>query len=333
MGGFERPLFLFILLALPLYALAVRGGIFRKFEFPLTLSDWNGSALRWTPRIHGAASVVSRYFLVFSFVCVVIAGAGPVRYRNESLYGSRGTAVIFVLDASPSMAAADMRGESRLNAARSYIKTFVARRPGDACGLVGFGSDAALLVPPTRDHRAFLERLESLRIGEFGDGTALGLGLGVAAAHLAARDTGRSIVVMLTDGENNAGSINPRSAAGIYRERAISLYVVGIGSRGEVPVEYSDPVTGAVYSGILDSGFDETPLRDIAFRASGQYVPASNADDLADVFDSIATAVPSSPVAWTRTVEQRLETGALAAAAVLAALSWALRRLFMGAII
>lgn len=333
MGGFERPIFLFILLALPVYALAVRVGVFRKLEFPLTLSDWNGVAIRWTPPFYAAASVVSRYLLALSFVCVVLAGAGPVRYRSEAMYGSRGNAVVFALDVSPSMAAADMQGKNRLDAARSYIATFADRRPGDACGLVGFGLDAALLVPPTRDHRVFLERLDALRIGEFGDGTALGLGLGVAAAHLAGRDSGRSIVVLLTDGENNAGSINPLSAAGVFREQGISLYVVGIGSRGEVPVEYADPATGTVYSGILDSGFDEASLRDLAFRAGGQYVSAANAADLADAFVSIGSSLPSSPVAWTRTVEQHLETGFLGVAAALAALSWAIRRLFMGAII
>ncbi len=333
MGGFERPLFLLLLLALPLYAVLSRSGIIGRFVFPLTLSDWNGSAPRWTPPLLRFLSFVSRLFLSLAFVMAVVGGAGPVRYRSEALYGSRGNSVIFALDVSPSMAARDMRGESRLDAAKSYIRSFAQKRPGDSCGLVGFGSDAALLVPPTRDLQSFSRRLESLRIGEFGDGTALGLGLGVAAAHLAARTSDRSVVVLLTDGENNAGAINPRSAASVFRDRNIALYVVGIGSRGEVPVDYVDPSTGTAYSGFLDSGFDESSLRDIAFRSGGQYVSAANAPDLADAFTAIGASIPSSPISWTRTVEEPLETGFIAAAAILAALAWAVRRLFMGAIV
>lgn len=333
MGGFERPLFLLLLLALPLYAVLSRSGVFRRFVFPLTLGDWNGSVIRWTPTALRFLSVVSRLFIAAAFVFAVVGGAGPVRFRSEALYGSRGNSVIFALDVSPSMAARDMRGETRLEAAKSYIRTFARKRPGDSCGLVGFGSDAALLVPPTRDSVSFTRRLDSLKIGEFGDGTALGLGLGVAAAHLASRSAERAVVVLLTDGENNAGAINPRSAASIYHERNIALYVVGIGSRGEVPVEYVDPETGTTYSGFLDSGYDEASLRDIAFRAGGQFVSASNAPDLADAFTSIGASIPASPISWTRTVEQPLEAGFLAAAAIFAALAWLVRRLFMGAIV
>lgn len=333
MGGFERPAFLFLLMALPAYALLSRVGIFRRFEFSLTLGDWNGPPLRWTPAYLRFLAAVSRIFLILAFLLSVVGGAGPVRYRSEALYGSRGNSVIFALDVSPSMAARDMKGGTRLEAAKSYIRSFAERRPGDSCGLVGFGSDAALLVPPTRDTDSFSRRLESLMIGEFGDGTALGLALGVAAAHLEARSAERAVVILLTDGENNAGAINPRSAASIYRDRGISLYVVGIGTRGEVPVEYVDPATGTAYSGFLDSGFDETTLRDIAFRAGGQYVSAVNAPDLADVFTSIGASIPASPIAWTRTVEQPLETFFLASAAVLAALSWIIRRVFMGAVV
>lgn len=333
MGGFDRPAFLLFLLALPVYVLASRAGAFRKVTFPLTLSDWNGVPLRWTPPFLSAARAVSRVFLGLAFALLVIGGAGPVRYRNESMYGSRGNSVLFALDASPSMAARDMAGESRLDAARASIRAFVLRRPGDACGLVVFGSEAALLVPPTRDHDTFLRRLDSVRIGELGDGTALGLGLAVAAAHLTSHESVRAAAVLLTDGENNAGEVHPLTAASVLRDRGIALYVAGIGSRGDVPLEYADPDTGTVYSGVLDSGFDEASLREIALRGGGQYVTAAGAEDLAEAFAVIGSSVPSSPVAWTRTVEQRLETGVLAAAAILAALAWIIRRVLMGAIL
>jgi Ca-activated chloride channel family protein len=332
MLSFTQPLWLTLFLLFPLYWLMRRSEILKRIEFPLTLGDWNGLTFKWSSPLSRAIRFLSGLSLIAALSCAIIALAGPVRFRQEPVFPAAETGIVFVLDVSPSMAARDVDGGTRIDAARKYIRAFVERRPGDAFGLVALGSEAALLVPPTTDHRVFLDRLGRLRIGEMGDGTALGMGLAVAAAHLVGHGTERSCVILLTDGENNTGEINPKTAAALLPERDIRLYLVGVGSRGEVPIEYTDPVSGKHYSGVLDSEYNEASLREIALRGKGAYVGASNPGSLETVFADIGEAVPGTGSSWTRTVEDPLEEPLLAFALALAALAWALHRLILGAI-
>ena len=333
MFNFERPLCLFLVLLVPLFFFLRRSGIFRKIEFTLTLGDWNGLPFRWASSFVRVAAFFSECCIVAGFLCTVVALSGPVRFRQESVYTKPGFGIVFVLDVSPSMAARDIGQDTRLDVARSYIRSFVAKRPGDSFGLVALGSEAALLVPPTVDHRTFLSRLDTLAIGEMGDGTALGLGLAVAAAHLVHRDPGRSCVVLLTDGENNTGEINPKTAAGIYPEKGIGLYIIGIGTSGEVPIEYTDPKSGSHYSGVLNSEFNESALKEIALRGNGTYISAGSRELLESVFDNIDQSVPVSPSSWTRTVEEPLDVPLILFALAFFALAWLIIRLLIGAVL
>lgn len=333
MFSFERPVYLVLSLMVPVFFALRRSGALGRIEFTLTLGDWNGIPFKWSSPLVRVASFLYRACALVAFLALVVALAGPVRFREEQVYAKSGTGVVFALDVSPSMAARDIGNDTRLDAARAYIRSFAAKRPGDSFGLVALGRDAALLVPPTQDHRAFLARLDSLAIGELGDGTALGLGLAVAAAHLLGRDPGRACVILLTDGENNTGEINPKTAAGIYPEKGIGLFVIGIGTSGEVPLEYTDPDTGKRYSGTLDSKFDEGALRDIAMKAHGTYISAANREGLDSVFAAIDESVPVSASSWTRTVADPLETPVIFAALLLFALSWIIARLFLKAVV
>ena len=336
MLNFETPQAFFLLLLVPLFLFLRKVGILKRIEFPLTLGDWKGIPFRWSSPLMKIAETISRILLGTGFICTVCALAGPVRFRQEPVYSGAGTSIVFVLDVSPSMAARDMGNETRITTAKQYIHSFIAKRPGDAFGLVALGSDAALLVPPTTDHLIFTERLDSLAIGEMGDGTALGLGLAVAAAHLANRDyrsNAHSCIVLLTDGENNTGEINPKTAASIFPAHNIALYIVGIGTRGEVPLDYTDPITGRHYSGTLSSDYNEDVLRGIALRGNGTYISAGNSLALENVFRDIGEAIPATDSVWRRTVTEPLEHFVLVAALIFFALAWILRRLYMGAIL
>jgi Ca-activated chloride channel family protein len=333
MISFAHPLFFVLLCALPLYAVLLKTRILGRIEFPLTIGDWDGSPFRWNSPALRFARFVAVVFFVAAFGLAVTAAAGPVRFIQERMYSGNGAGIIFALDVSPSMAARDMQGGSRLEAAKSGIRSFAAQRPGDSLGLVAIGSDAALLVPPTRDEAAFLSRLDSLSIGELGDGSAIGLGLAVAAAHLVDRQYSRSAVILMTDGENNAGEIHPNTAARLYHTHGISLFVTGIGTRGEVPVDYTDPSTGNRVTGMLSSEFSENALKEIADAADGYYLSSPDSASLEYVFDLADESVPPAASSWTRTMEQRFEQPLLAAALVLFALSWIVRRLVMGALI
>ena len=213
-----------------------------------------------------------------------VSAAGPQIKISETVWLNRGADILFVLDISPSMAAIDMGGASRFNIARELLKKFAEHRPSDSVGLVAVGYDAALLVPPTTDRELLASRLDGLRLGEMGDGTALGMGLALAAYHLEKSTAPRRAAVLISDGENNAGAIHPETAAAMLKDIGVSLWVIGIGSGGEVPIDYIDPFTRIRRTGLFDSSYDTEALRKINAAGGGNLISAPSADALASAF-------------------------------------------------
>jgi Ca-activated chloride channel family protein len=326
---FSNPAAFLLLLAIPLLFALRWFGVFNSIALPLTLSDWNGKSFRWNSRLSMFALYVSRFLVTAAFVLVVTALANPLISRQERVYTSRGAEIIFVIDTSPSMAAADIANMTRLDAAKQAIQFLTHEQNGMAYGMVPMASEAALAVPPTMDYALFLSQLDALRIGELGDGTALGTGLSVAVYHLSASIAPKKCVVLLTDGENNAGAIHPNTAARLAKTNAVTVYTVGIGTRGAVAITYSDPVTGKTYSGFLDSQFDEEPLREIADEGGGNYFAVTSLPDLEHALASIAGREYVAQSWHNKLIEEyfydRLVLAALAAAAV----AWIIRRLYL----
>jgi Ca-activated chloride channel family protein len=229
------------------------------------------------------------------------------------------------------MAAIDMDGSNRFNAARKLLKDFAERRPSDGIGLVAVGNDAALLLPPTTDRELLAARLENLRIGEMGNGTALGMGIAVAAYHLEKSKAPRRAVVLISDGENNAGAIHPETAAAMLKEINASLWVIGVGSGGEVPIDYVDPYTRMRRTGLIDSRYDRDALERIAASGGGTWIQAPSAAAFAAAFtrvdDQELLVRRSSTVMRKRPFHQPF----IFAALVLVAASRFVRRFFLGA--
>ena len=225
-----------------------------------------------------------RILEVIGVFLLFISAAGPSIKTTETVLLNRGADIIFILDVSPSMAAVDMDGRNRFNAGVSMITDFADRRLSDSIGLVAVGEDAVLLLPPTSDRQALDLRLKQLRIGELGDGTALGMGISVATYHLDKSDAKRKIAILITDGENNAGAVHPETAAGFLRETGVSFYVIAVGSLGEVPIDYTDPFTKIRRSGIFDSRYDIESLRRLSATGGGTFISAPSADSLAAAF-------------------------------------------------
>jgi len=234
-----------------------------------------------------------------------------------------------LLDISPSMAANDMSGETRISTAKKIIRKFVAKYPGDSFGLTALSSSAALILPPTIDHKVFLSRLDSLSIGELGDGTAIGMGLAVSSAYMTRTKLNSSYIVLLTDGENNTGEINPKTAAEVLVNKNIGFYVIGIGSSGYTTLEYTDPKTGKAYSGSIFSKFDEFVLKKIAQYGNGKYASASSSEILEDIFNTISKQVPAAQSNFTQIIEENLYVYFLSASIFSFVLVWLLRRIFM----
>ena len=281
--GFERPLLAIaaiVVIPLAMYIARKRGSPFTAsvplgppggipFKAPFNL-DRIIKALR--------AMEYCGAFLLF------ISAAGPLVKISETVWLNRGADILFVLDISPSMAALDMDGASRFTVARRLLKDFAERRPSDGIGLAVVGNDAALLVPPSTDRRALSSRLDGLRIGEMGDGTALGMGLAIAAYHLEKSAAPRRAAVLISDGENNAGAIHPETAAEMLKSIGASLWVIGIGSGGEVPIDYVNPITRVRSTGLFDSRYDIETLQRIAAAGGGTWISAPSADAFASAF-------------------------------------------------
>jgi len=260
-----------------------------------------------------------------------IAVSGPAVKISETVWLNRGADILFILDVSPSMAAIDMDGLNRFNAARRLLKDFADRRPSDGIGLVAVGDDAALLIPPATDRDLLASRLENLRIGEMGNGTALGMGIAIAAYHLEKSKAPRKAAVLISDGENNAGAIHPETAAAMLKEINASLWVIGVGSGGEVPIDYVDPYTRMRRTGLIDSRYDREALARIAASGGGTWIHAPSAASFADAFARVdeqeLLVRRSSAVTRKRPLHQTF----ILAALVLIAASRFVRRFFLGA--
>lgn len=264
-----------------------RGGVISA-----SLGLWKSS--RFKPKSHFLRFLLFLSSVSFwlGVICIILAIAGPSFVEKEKIYLSRGIDIVFVLDESPSMAAMDFPPSNRFEAAKNVIRKFVQAREHDPVGLVTFAREAALRIPPTLDTRGFVDELETLELMELGNGTAVGLGIAIAALHMQNSTADEKVIILITDGENNAGEIVPESAADIAAGMGIRIYTIGIGTRGEVPIEYLDKKTGKIITGQFDSVFNEELLQEIAEKTNGKYyyAPSTNAlESIIDVIDSLVS--------------------------------------------
>lgn len=329
MPEFQNPAAFLLLFLIPLLFVLRSLGIFTRISFPLTLADWNGKTFEWNAKIRNFASMISRIFVILGYCASVAALADPVVYHQKRVYTSRGTDVLFVLDTSPSMAAKDIAGGTRLDAAKQAIRTLVNTNGGFSFGLVAMASEAAVIVPPTTDHDIFLARLDSVTTGNLGEGSAIGTGLSTAVYHLASSGAPRKCIVLITDGENNAGEIHPDTAAQLAGSKGIILYTLGIGTRGSVPLDYVDPKTGRVYSGYLESGFDSVPLKHIAALAGGKYFDIRTLDQLTSALTVISSSVNVIQTYHLKTTNDSYYGQLLIAAGICFALAYIIRRIYL----
>ena len=284
--GFDRPLFIALAFMSIPFLLFISRYFKPLFALDLPLGPPGGIAFRSPVNLKFLMKFLhtlelSAVFLLFA------AASGPKFVFTEMIWLNRGADIFFVLDVSPSMAGLDMNGRSRFDVSRELLRDFAERRPSDAIGLIGLGEDAALMVPLTTDRQSLYSRLDTLAIGEMGDGTALGTGLALAALHISNSSAPRRVVVIITDGENNAGSIHPEAATAILGEMGVSLWVIGIGSSGIVPINYVDPLTNMRRTGTFDSRYDIESLKSLAESGRGHWIHAPQAEAFVAAFSQI----------------------------------------------
>lgn len=287
MWTIESPEYLLLLLLLPpgIYLRHFWKGRGGRIVFPVSV--WNGEGFAAPIGLHGVLLGLSAAAFWTGLACLIVAMAGPIHTVRERAFLTRGIDIMIVLDESPSMAAQDYPPVNRFETAKNMIRQFVAQRENDPVGLVSFGSEAALRVPPTLDYDVFLSRLESLTLMDLGEGTAIGMGLAVACLHLRESTATQKIIILITDGENNSGEIQPETAASIASQLGIKLYTIGIGTTDEVPFEYTDPASGRTLRGMYQGTLGDELLKKAAASTGGSYFYAGSPGTLRAVFNTI----------------------------------------------
>lgn len=326
---FNNPLSLLTLLLILVFFIFRKLKIFKKIAFPLTTGDWEGRYFTWKRTSLNVGKHISVVLCCLGVFFLIIALADPQISYRKKVYTSQGAEIMFVVDTSISMSALDIGDLSRLQSAQTAIELLAKSIDGTALGLVIMASEAATIVPPSLDHELFLKRLKEIQIGQLGDGTALGVGITTAIYHLSASSAPSKCLVLLTDGENNAGEIHPETAAELAKSQKIPLYIVGIGTTGTVPVDYIDIETGKHYSGYLESNFDSTYLSDLATTGNGKYFSVENLQDLSKVLQTIAKNESVSQSFVFIPEEKPLYKECLMIAGILFILVYIIRRLYM----
>lgn len=249
-------------------------------------------------RVSSVASLVGaprgvRYWarhLPFVLRCVavallIVALARPQSTEQGSSTTTQGIDIVLTMDVSTSMLARDFRPD-RITAARDVAARFVADRRNDRIGIVVFAGESFTQSPLTTDQGTLQTLLGQIRTGMIEDGTAIGNGLATAVNRLRESDAKSKVVILLTDGVNNAGQVSPATAADIAAEYGIRVYTIGVGSQGTAPYPVQD-VWGNIRYVPMPVEIDEEILQEIAARTGGEYFRATDETVLSQIYDQI----------------------------------------------
>jgi Ca-activated chloride channel family protein len=221
---------------------------------------------------------------------LVVALARPQAGTAESQIHREGVDVVLAVDISGSMLAEDfqLEGEraSRLDAVKAVVREFVTARPSDRIGLVLFAARPYTQCPLTLDHGWLLTNLDRAQVGMIEDGTAVGSGLATATNRLRASKAKSRFIVLLTDGQSNAGRITPQTAADAAKALDVRVYTIGAGSRGLAPYPAQDMFGNKVYRPV-QVDIDEDTLRKIAETTGGRYYRATDTESLREIYAEI----------------------------------------------
>ena len=262
-----------------------------------------------------------------ALACFIVGAAGPRVGGSRIEMKKEGLAIVIAIDISSSMYAEDFAPSNRLEVAKAQAINFIRGRSADRIGLVAFAAEALTQVPVTLDYPVLEQAVMDLRIGSLEDGTAIGSGLATAVNRLRRAPEKSKVVLLLTDGENNRGLIDPRTAAATAASFGIKVYTIGVGTEGVAPVPVGRGVFGLRYEN-RPVRIDEALLEDIAKQTGGRYFRARDAQALKRIYDQIdqLERAPIRSTRYVRFTELYAWPLALAALALLAELLLVWRR-------
>jgi len=217
---------------------------------------------------------------------IIIALARPQSTSTDEKITSYGIDLVISMDVSSSMLAQDFKPD-RLEAAKEVASNFIANRPNDRIGLVIFGGESFTQVPITTDHKIVQSQLKKIKNGLLVDGTAIGMGIGTAINRLKDSEAESKVIILMTDGVNNAGLIDPRTAAEAAIQYDVKVYTIGIGTKGEAYMPAYLLPNGTVKYDYLPVEIDEDLLTEIAQTTGGKYYRATDKKSLGNIYAEI----------------------------------------------
>ena len=277
---------------------------------------------------HAGRGIARMMFILRNVVLAgfIIALAQPRSGATSRQVTSQGIDIMIAFDISSSMLAEDFQPRNRIEVARDLVRKFIGLRNTDRLGLVAFSGEALTQVPLTTDYPVMMAAVQNLQPGQLEDGTAIGTAIATAANRLR-RSPGKSrVILLLTDGENNRGSIDPRTAGRAAQAFGIKIYAIGVGSMGMARVPVGRGIGGLRFE-YQPVQIDDQLLTEIATATGGRYFRATDAAALERILEQI-DRLERSPVqtrSYTRFTEQYewpLALALIALAAELALLAW-----------
>jgi len=240
---------------------------------------------------------------------LLIAAARPQGGREMREVVSQGIDIMLAIDLSGSMRSEDFHPKNRLYVAKQVAKEFVRGRQQDRIGLVAFAGQSELISPLTLDYDGLSGLIDGLDFGQLPDGTAVGAAIAQAAERLHRAPGKSKVLILLTDGINNAGAVDPITAAALAKAVGVRIYAIGAGTQGAAPFPVDDPLIGRHYVWV-ESEVDEATLQAVAKETGGLYFRATSGELLAQVYREIGALEPSR--VETRSYTRWAEMGPLA---------------------
>lgn len=280
---FANPQFFWLLLLLPL---ALIWYIFKNKEENASLkipSVEGFTANDLLPKLKPVLFAFRLLALTFIIVAMARPQTEDISTRTKT---TKGIDIVMAIDVSSSMLARDLK-PNRLSALKEVAADFIRQRPNDRIGLVVYAGESYTKTPITSDKSIVLNALKEITYGQLNDGTAIGMGLATSVNRLKESKSISKVIILLTDGVNNSGFIEPQTAADLAVEFDIKTYTIGLGTNGNAlsPVAYNDD--GSYRYGMRQVEIDEELLKAIANATGGQYFRATDNEKLEEIYDEI----------------------------------------------
>ena len=278
---FANPEYLYLLFLIPIFWFVYIFNLRDKNTFLILSSIKRLNTKTW--KSWGRHIVFFTKTLAISLL--IIAFARPQSTSSWQNAITEGIDIILAMDISGSMLAQDLT-PNRLEASKKVAMDFISGRPNDRIGLVIFSGESFTQCPLTTDHKVLKGLFNDVKSGMIDDGTAIGMGLATSINRLKDSKTKSKVIILLTDGVNNQGSIAPMTAAEIAQEFKMRVYTIGVGTKGYAPYPFNTPFGNIVYQDV-EVKIDEKTLQDIANATNGKYFRATSNKALQEIYKEI----------------------------------------------